>query len=124
MKKSATTQILLLILLMPFNGLKSQNDYYWYDGKKIYLEDYNKKKYIVVDSTITSESELIRALNDSSISVQTFQQTNVLYIINVYDSTLSEKHYAIIESQDNIDEKYDFLGLNKTATSSLKYPVK
>nr|MDA3820736.1 T9SS type A sorting domain-containing protein [Candidatus Delongbacteria bacterium] len=63
-----------------------------------------KKKFIVVDSTITSESELIDALDNTNLSVIYFTQTNTLNIINVYDSTLTEKQYAIIESQDSIDE--------------------
>jgi subtilisin family serine protease len=102
MKKSV---IFFFVFLLSYTSLKSQNDHYWYNDKKFYLEDYNKKNYIVVDSTITNKDELIKALDDTSLSVIYFTQTNVLNIINVYDSTLTEKQYAIIQSQGNIDEK-------------------
>jgi hypothetical protein len=96
---------LLLIILLWISGLNAQtDDYYWYNDDQIFLETYHKKKYIVVDSTITSESELIDALDDPSLSVIYFTQTNTLNTINVYDSTATEKQYAIIESQDSIDE--------------------
>ena len=96
--------ILTLLILFVVSGLFAQDDYYWYNGEQISLEPYHKKKYILVDSTITSESELIAALNDPSLTINTFQESNVLIYLNIYDSTAYEKKYAILQSQDSIDE--------------------
>jgi hypothetical protein len=96
--------LIIVTVLMSFTSLHSQDNYYWDDGEQIYLEPYHKKKYIVVDSTITSVSELIDALNDPSLTVNTFQESSVLIHLNIYDSTLYEKQYAILQSQDSIDE--------------------
>jgi hypothetical protein len=96
--------ILTLFILFVISGLYAQDDYYWYNGEQISLESYHKKKYMVVDSTITSESELITALNNPSLTINTFQESSVLIHLNIYDSTAYEKQYAILQSQDSIEE--------------------
>jgi len=96
--------ILFIFILSSLTNAMSQSNYYWYNDEQIYLEPYHKKKYIVVDSTITSESELINSLNNPNLTVNTFQECSVLIHLNIYDSTAYEKQYAIIQSQDSIDE--------------------
>ena len=96
--------IFTLFIVGLFSGIHAQNDYFWDDGEQISLEPFHKKKFLIVDSTITSESELIETLDNTNLLVDTFAQTKALSSLNVYDSTLTEKTYAIIESQDSIYE--------------------
>ncbi|MFP4664211.1 MAG: hypothetical protein ACLFM1_07260 [Bacteroidales bacterium] len=67
------TLIFTLIIVGLFSSLHAQNDYYYYNnGEQIFLEPYHKKKYIVVNSTVTSKNELIDALDGLSLTATFF----------------------------------------------------
>ncbi|HXK82689.1 MAG TPA: hypothetical protein PLO05_11075 [Bacteroidales bacterium] len=96
--------LIIVTVLISFTGLHSQDNYYWNYGRKEYMDYYPNKKYIVVDSSITSKTELASALNDTSLKINTFQESSVLIHLNIYDSTAYEKQYAILQSRDSINE--------------------
>lgn len=91
-----TLFLLLLVMMLFSNSIKSQSDYYYYDGNRITLNYYPQTKYIVVDSSITTKAELEAELNDTNIIVLSIYQSTILNRLNLKDTTCLEKHYAVI----------------------------
>lgn len=95
----------ILLVLLAFSGM-SQSDYYYYNGEQIQLDPFNRAKYIIIDDTVNSLECLIDVLNCPEVQIVSFYRTNVLELLNVYDSTATEKFYAVLYSLENIDEDY------------------
>ncbi|MDA3910229.1 MAG: hypothetical protein PF448_02580, partial [Bacteroidales bacterium] len=108
MKKGIVTLFILFLV----SGLYAQDDYYWYNGEQIFVDDFPYKKVLEVDTTIINSVELEGFLNNPNISVVDFKDLAFLdYMNHIYDSTFFDKQYAVIESEDSISEE----AINHTA---------
>ncbi len=96
---------IMIIAFLTIGTLHSfaQNDYYWSSGKQIFMDKISTKKFVVVDSSITSISEFERVLDDTSLMVSGFFEKNIIPQINLRDSAYLDKNFATIESKDSIN---------------------
>jgi subtilisin family serine protease len=95
--------VLFAVILLGSLHSSAQNDYYWSGGKQIYMDKTSTKKFVVVDSSIATQNELDSVLNDSSLLVAGFYESNLIPRINLRDSAYLDNNFAIIESRDSID---------------------
>lgn len=99
-------KIIFILSLVFFNiGFYAQSDYYWSKGKTFEINEDVKKKFIIVDSTISNPNLLTNLLQKEGLVVVNFYDMKISNHINVKDSTfLSNKEYgAIVESRNPIN---------------------
>ena len=97
-------KLLILLFLLILNiSLFAQNDYYWQENQKIFLEKIPDKKYVVIKN-VSNGNDLKQKLNLPNATVHKFEETNVYIGHNPYNINAKPKiKWAIIESDSIIN---------------------
>jgi len=95
--------LFLIVCLMAFLNLYSQSNYYWYEGVKYSLSNYNKMVFVEFSDTINNQTMLDSLINDTSLTVRYFGTSTITSFINPIDTAIVNRNFASLESRNEIN---------------------
>ncbi|MDD3721997.1 MAG: S8 family serine peptidase, partial [Lutibacter sp.] len=97
--------ILAIVFVISSITMFAQNNYYWYKGQKIFLEEIQTKKFIMFNS-FENISALKSSLNIKDLSVEKYNNMNVYSSLNPQgDLKIKEYKWAVIKTPSPISLK-------------------